>query len=183
MHHLFPSLHNPQWMVPMKTQSNSAIAKPSQPSISCGRAEGQGPGELEVNVVFTDQQATILALKTAESLARDLGACIRMRAAIAVPYPLPVDKPPVPVSFTRRLLSALICNLEQGAFEPTIDLYLCRDRRGALLKVLKPNSLVIIGGRKRWWATPERRMADALRSKGHQVVFVGIRKERQPDLR
>src|ERR1035437_5430404 len=98
------SLHNLQWMGVMKDQSNSAIAKPAR---------------LEVNVIFTDPQATAAVLKTAGSLARDLGACIRVRAAIAVPYALPLDKPPVSVRFTEGLLSDLVCRLELGTFEPS----------------------------------------------------------------
>src|SRR5260370_910478 len=97
---LFHSLHNPWWMGAMKNESNSAIAKPARPSVSWEAAEGLEPGRLEVNVIFTDAQATAVALKTAGSLARDLGACIRVRAAIAVPYSLPLDKPPVSVHFT-----------------------------------------------------------------------------------
>ena len=118
------------------------------------------------------------ALKTAGSLARDLGACIRLRAAIAVPYALPLDEPPVSVPFTERLLSDLVCRPELSTFEPSVHLYLCRDQVDTLLRVLRPNSLVVIGGRKHWWPTAERRMAKALRSKGHRVVFVGLREER-----
>jgi hypothetical protein len=176
------SLHNPQWMGVMKDQSNSAIAKPARPSVSWETAEGLGPGRLEVNVIFTDPQATAAALKTAGSLARDLGACIRVRAAIAVPYALPLDKPPVSVRFTEGLLSDLVCRLELGTFEPSVHLYLCRDQVETLLQALRPNSLVVIGGRKHWWPTAERRMARALRSKGHRIVFVGLKRGTKSDL-
>ena len=167
----------------MKDQFNSAITKPARPSVSWETAEGLGPGRLEVNVIFTDPQATVAALKTAGSLARDLGACIRVRAAIAVPYALPLDKPPVSVGFTERLLSDLVCRLELDAFEPSVHLYLCRDQVETLLQVLRPNSLVVIGGRKHWWPTAESRMARALRSKGHRVVFIGLKKGTKSDLR
>jgi len=176
------SLHNMQWIGVMKSQSNTAIAKPAQPPISWETAEGLGPGRLEVNVIFTDPQATVVALKTAGSLARDLGACIRLRAAIAVPYALPPDKPLVSVPLTERLLSDLVCRLELGTFEPSAHLYLCRDQVDTLLRVLRPNSLVVICGRKRWWPTPERRKVKALRSKGHRVVFVGLKRGTKSDL-
>jgi hypothetical protein len=166
----------------MKDQSNSAIAKPARPSVSWETAEGLGSGRPEVNVIFTDPQATAAALKTAGSLARDLGACIRVRAAIAVPYALPFDKPPVSVRFTEGLLSDLVCRLELGPFEPSVHLYLCRDQVETLLQALRPNSLVVIGGRKHWWPTAERRMARALRSKGHRIVFVGLKRETKSDL-
>jgi hypothetical protein len=177
------SLHNPQWMGVMKDQSNSAIAKPARPSVSWETAEGLGPGRLEVNVIFTDPQATAAALKTAGSLARDLGACIRVRAAIPVPYRLPLDEPPGPIRFTEHLLLNLVCRPELGTFEPSVHVYLCRDQVEALLQVLRPNSLVVIGGRKHWWPAAERRTAKALRSKGHRVVFIGLKRGTKSDLR
>jgi len=167
----------------MKDQLDSAITKPARPSVSWEAAEGLGPRRLEVNVIFTDPQATAAALKTAGSLARDLGACIRVRAAIAVPYALPLDKPPVSVRFTEGLLSDLVCRLERDAFEPSVHLYLCRDRVETLLRVLSPKSLVVIRGRQRWWPTAERRIARALRSNGHRVVFIGLKREVKSDLR
>ncbi len=166
----------------METQCISATAKPAQPPVGWDAAEGLGPGQLEVNVIFTDPQATVVALKTAGSLARDLGAFIRLRAAIAVPYALPPDAPLVSVPFTERLLSDLVCRPELSTFEPNAHLYLCRDQVDTLLRVLRPNSLVVICGRKRWWPTPERRKVRALRSKGHQVIFVGLKRGKKSDL-
>lgn len=167
----------------MKNQFSTAITRPWPPSVGGEGTEGHPPGRFEVNVIFTDPQATVAALKTAGALARDLGACIRVRAAISVPYTLPLDKPPVSVPFTERLLFDLVCRLGQSDIEPSIDLYLCRDQVETLLRVLKPNSLVVIGGRKQWWPTAERRMANALRSKGHRVVFIGLKRGMKSDLR
>ena len=165
----------------MKDLLNSAITKPARLSVSWETPEGVGPGRLEVNVIFTDPQATVAALKTAGSLARDLGACIRVRAALAVPYALPLNKPPVSAGFIEEFLSDLVCRLELDAFEPSVHLYLCRDQVETLLHVLSPNSLVVIGGRKHWWPTAERRAAKALRSKGHRVVFISIKTETKSD--
>ena len=159
----------------MKNQSNTAIAKPARPSVIWETAEGFGPRRLEVNVIFTDPHATAAALKTAGSLARDLGACIRVRAAITVPYALTLDKPPVSAGFIEDLLSDLLCRLDLDALEPSVHLYVCRDQVEALLQVLTRNSFVVIGGRKLCWPTVERRVAKALRSKGHRVVFVSLK--------
>jgi hypothetical protein len=167
----------------MKSQSNAAIANPAISSARWDTAEGLELGRLEVNVIFTDPQATVVALKTAGSLARDLGACIRLRAAIAVPYALPPDQPLVSVPFTERLLFDLVCRLELGALESSAHLYLCRDQVDTLLQVLRPNSLVVMGGREHWWPAAERRMAKALRSKGHRVVFIGLKTGTKSDLR
>jgi len=166
----------------MKVLLNSAVTKPARPSVNWETPEILGPKRLEVNVIFTDPQATVAALKTAGSLARDLGASIRVRAAITVPYALPLDKPPVSASFIEEFVSDLVCRLDLDVFEPSVCLYLCRDQIETLSQVLSPNSLVVIGGREHWWPTAERRVAKALRSKGHRVVFVGLKTGTKSDL-
>ena len=135
----------------------------------------QVPKRLEVNLIFTNQQATVCALETVESLARDLGACIRLRAAIVVPFPLAFDESPVSIPFLERSLLDLISRLERDGFEATAHLYFCRDRDKALLQVLAPNALVVIGGKRRWWPTDASLLARTLRSKGHRVIFVDSR--------
>src|ERR1700756_1195428 len=107
MPRLFPQAHNPLWISTMKIQFQTAITRPLPPSLG-GERTGHQPGRFEVNVIFTDPQATVAALRTAGSLARDLGANIRVRAAITVPYTLPLEEPPVSVAFTERLLSDLV---------------------------------------------------------------------------
>jgi hypothetical protein len=137
-------------------------------------AEERGLGRLEVNVVFTDPAATAVALQYAASLARNLSGRISLRAPLVVPLRLSLDQSPVSVRFMERSLSDLVCRLGEDAAGATAHLYLCRDRLEALLEVLSPDSLVVIGGRKRWWATEESRIAKALQSKGHRVVFVSV---------
>jgi hypothetical protein len=166
----------------MKNQSSTIITQPARPAVIRETPEASGPGRLEVNVIFTDPQATVAALKTAGVLARDLGACIQVRAAIAVPYKLPLDKPPVSVNFLESLLCRLVSRSDLETFEPSVHLYICRDQIETLEHVLKPNSLVVISGQEHWWPTSERRMAKILRSKGHRVVFVGLKREVKSDL-
>ena len=92
----------------MNMLSSTRLTRPARPAVIRETPEGPGSGRLEVNVIFTDPQATMAALETAGSLARDLGACIQVRAAIAVPYTLPVDKPQVSVEFIENLLCGLV---------------------------------------------------------------------------
>ena len=153
--------------------SADIVIQPGQ-SVPWETATGTDSEPLEVNVIFTEPQATAAALKATESFARGFGACIRLRAAIVVPFRLPLDQPPISVCFFERFLCDLVGQPQQDGFERTIHLYLCRDRGETLLRVLKPNSLVVIGGRKHWWPTPATRMAGALRAKGHRVVFVDV---------
>jgi hypothetical protein len=131
-------------------------------------------GTLELNVIFTDPQATAAALNFAESFACELGGRIRLRAAIAVPHQLPLDEPPVSAAFLQENLRSLASQVADE-FQPTVHLYVCRDRVPALLQVLRPNSLVVLGGRKHWWPTAESKLARALRAKGHCVILVDSR--------
>jgi acetyl esterase/lipase len=55
--------------------------------------------------------------------------------------------------------------------ETTVRLYLCRDQMETLAAVLEPHSLIVLGGRRRWWPTQEERLARKLRRAGHEVVF------------
>lgn len=139
---------------------------------TCEASAEPGSERLEVNVIFTDPAATTSALKSAETMARGLGCCIHLRAVVGVPTQLPLDQPTVPVSFFEQLLRSLVYELESDTFEPIISVYLCRDRVKTLLEILRPNSLVVIGGRKRPWPTSESRTARILQSTGHRVVFV-----------
>lgn len=161
----------------MKNPFNT-IAQEQEEAITRQSAERTGFGQLEVNVIYTNPKATAMALKSAALLARDLGARIELRAVMAVPLRLPLDHPPVAVSFLERLLAKLVWQLEPCPFEPSVHLYLCRDQIETLLHVLEPHSLVIIGGRKHWWPTQETRMARTLRSHGHRVVFVPLGQEK-----
>jgi len=175
-------VHNPHRVSAMNNQSTTIFTQPARPAAIREIPEESGPGRLEVNVIFTDPKSTMAALKTAGSLARDLGACIKVRAAIAVPYTLPIDKPQVSIDFIENLLCDLVSRANLDSFEPSVHLYECRDQIETLLQVLKPNSLVIISGRKHWWPTAERRMAKTLRSKGHRVVFVDRQRNAESDL-
>jgi hypothetical protein len=156
--------------VNLKLRTGFAATAQSVPSRDS--AADLEPKRLEVNLVFTDLQTTAAALGNVESFARDLGACIRLRALLVVSRQLPLDEPAVSLRFIEGCLEDLVSRLDYDGFESTAHVYLCRDRADALLQVLSPNSLLVIGGKKRWWPTTSGRLAKMLRSKGHRVVFV-----------
>ena len=136
------------------------------------RISASGARPLDVNVIFTDPAATRAALQSAAALARDLGAHLRVRAAVVVPLHMPLDQPLVPLRFTEQLLCDMICEMGLQRLEPTIHLYLCRDNVDALMNVLPSNSMVVLGTRWHWWPGAQGRMAKALRAKGHHVILV-----------
>jgi hypothetical protein len=156
----------------MNKQYSQAVKSVPGKAATPKTGTGFALGPLEVNVIFTDQASTAAALTVAQSLARNLGARIHLQFAVAVPFQLPLERPGVSVPFLQEQLCKVLADLEKNGFDPRAHLYLCRDRVRALQQALKPNSLVVIGGRKRWWPTQESRIARALRAKGHWVICV-----------
>jgi hypothetical protein len=176
MHRLSRFTQNLRGTRTMNTQRiANLLSIPRERSSDSQPGPASSHGLLEVNVIFTNPRATAAALKCAESLAQGLQATIRLRAAIVVPWQLPLDEPHVSVAFTERLLSGLISRLDGDSAEGAVDLYVCRDWRETLLQVLHPDSPVVIGRGSRWWPGPENRLAKALRSKGYRVIFADSR--------
>jgi hypothetical protein len=129
--------------------------------------------ELDLQVIFTDLPQTAAALAAARTMARGLGARITLMVARVVPYPLPLSAPDVPAEFTERMLESI-------AVEDTIvEILLCRDRNETIRRAVPPDSLVIVGARKRrWWPagwfTWERSLANMLRRDGRRVLVVTV---------
>ncbi len=123
---------------------------------------------LHVAVVFTSGEATVAALRKAGALASRLNARVTLVVPQIVPWPLPLDSPPVLLSFNEARFRAIAA---ESPVETTVRLYLCRDRVETLRAVLGPHSLVVVGGRRSWWPTPEKRLARNLRRAGHEVIF------------
>jgi hypothetical protein len=125
--------------------------------------------KLDIAVPFTSTEATLRALKLAEALAYRLDSRIALLVPQLVPYPLPLTSPPVLLDFNERRFRDFA---SRSHVQTSVRIYLCRDRWDALLVMLKPRSLVVIGGRKRWWPTAEARLARRLQRAGHEVVVV-----------
>jgi hypothetical protein len=123
---------------------------------------------LNVFVIFTSVDATLQALKRAGNLAHQLHGRIMLVAPQVVPYPLPLTSPPVLLDWNERRLRVIA---DQSEVETIVRIYLCRDRWQALEHLLRPHSIVVVGGRKRWWPTRESRLARRLHHAGHEVIF------------
>ena len=156
----------------MNNEMDLMVRKPTDIREASPRTNGVT--ELEVDVVFTTFEGTLAALEKASELSRDLETGIRLLVPQVVPYIYAIDRPPVDAGFLRRKMIDLVLQGVSGGAKTTIDLYFCRDRLRTLLSVLKPNSLVVVGGRRRWWATDESRLSKALRNNGHQVVSIDL---------
>lgn len=139
------------------------------------------PAALEVIVLFTDVPSTLGALRTATQLVQGLAARVRLLVLHCVPYPLPLDQPPISLKFLGRHFRALVesCDVETSgrSVETTADVYLCRDQWETLRTRLTPHSVVVIGKRSHWWPRPEDQLARKLRAAGHHVVRTSLPKE------
>ena len=123
---------------------------------------------LNIFVVFTSVDATKAALRTAGRMADYLEGRITLLVPETVPWPLPLNKPPVLHRWKQRQFRALAA---QSSVPAEIRFYLCRDWYETLSRILKPHSLLVIGGKKRWWPTSEGRLAARLRKLGHEVIL------------
>jgi hypothetical protein len=151
----------------MNTASSPGIFRFSDPDTLFDDAR------LEVLVLFTTAPETVLALRKAAGLASQLNARIELIVPEIVPYPLPIEHPPVAPSF---LIDRYQTIVQQAGIDADIRVCLCREPRAALAATLKPGSLIMIGSRTRWWLTRETRVARWLEAQGHRVVLVDGRR-------
>jgi len=139
---------------------------------AAGSPERPEPGKFEsrlnLDVVFTSVEPTLAALRKAAALASRLNARITLVVPQIVPYPLLLQTPPVLIDFNERRFRIIA---SQCPVAVTVRIYLCRDPAETLAGVLKPDSVVVLGGRRRWWPTAEKRLARKLRRVGHKVIF------------
>jgi hypothetical protein len=135
-----------------------AVTRPERP------AGAEGGARLGVVVIFTSVESTVHALRRAGALATRLSAHITLVVPQVVPYPLPLTSPPVLLDFSERRFRVIAA---ESPVDTTVRLYLCRDQMETLAAVLEPHSLIVLGGRKRWWPTEEKRLARA----GHEVIL------------
>jgi len=142
-------------------------SSPAPPDVS------ENGRKLDLQVIFTDLPKTAVALATARTMARGLGARITLMVAQVVPYPLPLAAPPVPVEFTEHALESI------ASEDTAIEIYLCRDRNETIRRALPPDSLVIVGAQKRrwwpsWWPSCDHSLAKMLRQDGRRVLVVAV---------
>jgi hypothetical protein len=126
--------------------------------------------DLCVTVLFTNAEGTRLALNSALKLAQGLDASIRIVVTRVVPYPLPLDNPPVDITFTEKQVVELAKSM---GVEAAVHIYDCRDPEATLVQILPAGSVVIVGSRKKWWRIRERMLARKLRKAGHDVIVTG----------
>jgi hypothetical protein len=132
--------------------------------------EGDGYG-LPITVVYTTQDGTLAALKTAAALARGLNARLGLIVTEVVPFRLPIDQPRVPVDFLKQRQNELVSGAGLSGEEIRVQICVCRDTKETLGRLLPTPSLVVLGGRRGFWPSRERRLETFLSRLGHHVIF------------
>ena len=134
------------------------------------RKSGEQDGKkLNVTVVFTSVPSTLVALRRAGLLATSLNARIVLIVPQVVPYPLPLESPPVLLDWNERRFRTIA---DTTPVETVVRLFLCRDPLQALEKALGPRSLVVVAGPRTWSPfSREKQLARRLRGQGHEVIF------------
>ncbi|MEQ1886608.1 MAG: hypothetical protein ABL967_16205 [Bryobacteraceae bacterium] len=133
--------------------------------------EGTPDAPIEIQILLNRLEDARTLVGAAANLACGMHAMLVAHFAQVVPYPLPLKSPPVSVDLVEQVLIDLS---GQQPIDTTSTLYLCRDRSETLRDALKPESLVIMGTKRRWWRTSEERLARQLTRDGHRVLVIPV---------
>jgi hypothetical protein len=135
----------------------------------------QQPGRLRIHVLYTNPGDTREALNTAVEMACELESEIALIVTQIVPFPLPLDNPPVPLDFATEQIRRLADSASSARTDLQGFIYFCRNPIETLLRELPARSLIVIGVRPRWPFGKSKRLARALRRHGHEVILANHR--------
>jgi hypothetical protein len=141
---------------------NAQCAFIARPAPACGP-------DSEIIIVFTDAHGTKAALTAADRLVHGLDLRLTLIIARIVPYPLPLQCPPVPVEFVEREMVELARGLDA---EITIHILLCRNRNEAVRRALRRESLVVMGTGNIRSRFDHRNLVRLLRAEGLRLILV-----------
>lgn len=122
-----------------------------------------------VYVVYTSTGETFAALRIGGDFAKALNVPLILIHYRAVPYPLAVD---YPTGVSPIQSEDFLQRLQVEQIDVVSRVCLCRNDRRAIGAALKLPSLVVVGGRRRWWPTKAESWRRSLEAAGHYVVFV-----------
>ena len=133
-----------------------------------GLFEISGPSTEQITVLFTGLAPTLRAVAVARGLGRALGAQVAVVVVKTPKYPPRGGQAP-----TTRDAEAEALQMRLRATGDIRYRVVAAPRTSEALSVaLAPGSLVVVGGRRRWWPTPASRLCRLLEARGHYVLFV-----------
>jgi hypothetical protein len=130
-----------------------------------------GAEELEVVVIHREFSVTAAVLQRAGKLVAGLNARILLLAVHTVPFPASYAS----ASVSHAHLAGQLVDLAEGCAVPAMaQVVLARDLGEGIRHVLKPESTVLVGARRRIWKSAEERLARMLAHEGHKVVLLYV---------
>ncbi len=127
---------------------------------------------LDVLVPYTNPALAAHALSRALELAHGLEAVVTLMAVHVLPYPAPLE---CQEGIRQRLESELAAVARTSPVSIRLKLVFARDRDDAYLGLLRPQSIVVVGTKDRWWRTREERFARRLAARGHCVTVIKVK--------
>jgi hypothetical protein len=127
-------------------------------------------GILWMVIPYTTPELTGAALRHA-GVCSDLDVQVALIDVQVVPFPCPLDQPPINKEFSERRLRELL--KETGLPGHAAVLY-ARDWLEGFKRALEPGSLVVLAAKRRWWPTREEKLARALTKAGHHVMLLPL---------
>ena len=125
---------------------------------------------LRVVVPYTTPDSTRAALRHA-GVCTDLDVHVCIVDIQVIPFPCPLDQPPINEEFSEQRLQEL---LRESGLPGETTVFYTRDWLEAFRNVLGPGSLVILATKKRWWRTREEKLARTLINAGHDVMLLPV---------
>ena len=136
-----------------------------------GALEAAPESSLEIDVLYTQPDLTRRVMERARVLAHGLDARITVLAVHVAPYPAPLGCPSAVHAFLVEHLLELCANSPLPA---DARIVVARSSHEGFRRALKPESIVLLATRKRFWRTPEQRLARALAADGHRVNLINL---------
>ncbi|HXB73075.1 MAG TPA: hypothetical protein VNY05_32865 [Candidatus Acidoferrales bacterium] len=127
--------------------------------------------EMEVVVPYTEWAITDALLKRAAALTAGLNVRLTLVAVHTIPYPADF---PGPASVHAHLVEQLQNLAGRCTLPVQAQVVMARSREEGFRYILRPDSMVLLGTRKRLWPTSEERLAKMFVADGHKVALVHV---------
>jgi len=129
----------------------------------------RGTESAEIAVLYTGPELTPCALQAAANLTKGLNFRVVLIAVHIVPYPLQLSA----LSVMEEHLQTELRKAAEGSDLPvTARIAFARDLSEAFRQCVRPESLVVIASRKRWWRTRPERWARELARNGFRTALI-----------
>ena len=122
-------------------------------------------------VVHSERSVTAAVLRRATELLSGLNARILLVAVHTVPFPAPLTGASASHA---HLVEQLVDLASQCSLPVTPQVVLARYWEEGFRFVLREESTVLVGTRKRLWRTDEERLASTLANDGHKVALLHV---------